>query len=43
MTEGDLQLVNADLDEDARELPDRLMNAVAGAGTVPGPGQGQPA
>jgi hypothetical protein len=29
MTEADLQLVNADLDEDARKLPDRLMAAVA--------------
>jgi predicted HD phosphohydrolase len=30
MTEADLQLINADADEDARELPSRLMDAVAG-------------
>jgi predicted HD phosphohydrolase len=29
MTEADVQLINADADEDARELPGRLMNAVA--------------
>jgi predicted HD phosphohydrolase len=29
MTEADLRLINADADEDARELPGRLMNAVA--------------
>jgi predicted HD phosphohydrolase len=29
MTRADLQLINADADEDARELPGRLMNAVA--------------
>jgi predicted HD phosphohydrolase len=29
MTEADLHLINADADEDARELPGRLMNAVA--------------
>ena len=29
MTEADLDLINADADEDARELPGRLMNAVA--------------
>jgi predicted HD phosphohydrolase len=29
MTEADLKLINADADEDARELPGRLMNAVA--------------
>jgi predicted HD phosphohydrolase len=29
MTEADLHLINADADADARELPGRLMNAVA--------------
>jgi predicted HD phosphohydrolase len=29
MTEADLHLINADADEDARDLPGRLMNAVA--------------
>jgi predicted HD phosphohydrolase len=29
MTEADLDLINADADADARELPNRLMNAVA--------------
>ena len=29
MTEADMQLINADADADARELPGRLMNAVA--------------
>jgi predicted HD phosphohydrolase len=29
MTEADLRLINADADADARELPNRLMNAVA--------------
>jgi predicted HD phosphohydrolase len=37
MTEADLQLINADADEDARELPARLMNAVAELERFQGP------
>jgi predicted HD phosphohydrolase len=37
MTAADLALINADLDEDARELPARLMNAVAGLERFQGP------
>jgi hypothetical protein len=37
MTEADLQLVNADIEEDARELPDRLMNAIAELEQFQGP------
>ena len=29
MTESDMELLNADADEDAKELPGRLMDAVA--------------
>jgi predicted HD phosphohydrolase len=37
MTEADLRLVNADAEADARELPDRLMNAVAQLERFQGP------
>ena len=37
MTEADLQLINADADEDVRELPGRLMNAVAELERFQGP------
>ena len=37
MTEADLRLIDADADEDARELPNRLMNAVAELERFQGP------
>jgi predicted HD phosphohydrolase len=37
MTAADLELVNADQDEEARELPDRLMRAVADLERFQGP------
>jgi predicted HD phosphohydrolase len=37
MTAADLELINADADEDARELPGRLMNAVAELERFQGP------
>ena len=37
MTAADLALINADLEEDARELPGRLMNAVAELERFQGP------
>jgi predicted HD phosphohydrolase len=37
MTEADLRLINADADADARELPGRLMNAVAELKRFQGP------
>ena len=43
MTEADLALINADADEDARELPGRLMDAVAELERFQGAAQGQPA
>ena len=37
MTAADLALVNADMDEDSRELPGRLMDAVARLEDFQGP------
>jgi predicted HD phosphohydrolase len=37
MTEADLQLVNADIQEDAGQLPDRLMSAIAELEQFQGP------